>query len=141
MERSTDAVDLSSRGSGLRRHDVQGIDARLDLSCRRPLRRVNLPPVQGGWVYIMASKPHGVLYVGVTANLAERVVQHRCGQGGSRFAKKYNCTRLVHAEAHATVEAAIAREKAMKEWPRLWKLRLIQEHNPEWRDLFDDLNA
>ena len=96
--------------------------------------------MHGGWVYIMANKPHGVLYVGVTANLVERVGQHRSG-GGAKFAKRYNCTRLVHAEPHGTIVEAIAREKAMKAWPRLWKLRLIQEHNPMWRDLLEDLNA
>ena len=95
----------------------------------------------GGWVYIVASKPHGVIYTGVTANLAERVPQHRSGLGGSKFARKYNCTRLVYAEPHTTMLEAIAREKAIKEWPRLWRLRLIQEHNPDWRDLYDDLNA
>jgi putative endonuclease len=90
----------------------------------------------GGWTYIMANKPHGVLYIGVTADLAQRVVQHRTGTG-SRFARRYNCTRLVLAEPHATIDEAIRREKAMKAWPRLWKLRLIQEHNPHWEDLFE----
>jgi putative endonuclease len=96
--------------------------------------------VQGGWVYVLTNKPHGVLYVGVTADLARRVVQHRSGEGGV-FTRRYNCIRLVHAEAHGTIEEAIAREKAMKAWPRLWKLRLIQEHNPQWDDLFDGLNG
>ena len=97
--------------------------------------------MQGGWVYIVANKPHGVIYTGVTANLAERIAQHRGGIDGSKFARKYNCTRLVYAEAHGEMLDAIAREKAIKEWPRLWKLRLIQEQNPLWRDLYDDLNA
>jgi putative endonuclease len=96
--------------------------------------------MQGGWVYIMTNKPHGVPYIGVTADLAQRVWQHRNGEGSS-FARRYNCTRLVYAEPHGRIEDAIVREKAMKAWPRLWKLRLIQEHNPNWDDLFDSLNG
>jgi putative endonuclease len=95
----------------------------------------------GGWVYIVANKPHGVIYTGVTAHLVERIAQHRSGESGSKFARKYNCSRLVYAEAHGTMLEAITREKAIKEWPRLWRLRLIQENNPEWRDLFDELNG
>ena len=94
----------------------------------------------GGWVYIVTNKPHGVLYTGVTASLAERASQHRA-RSGSKFARKYNATRLVYAEPHATMPEAIAREKAVKAWPRLWKLRLIQAHNPDWRDLWNELNA
>jgi putative endonuclease len=93
---------------------------------------------KGGWVYVMTNKPHGVLYIGVTSDLSARVCQHREGTG-STFVRKFNCTRLVFAEPHVTIDEAIAREKAMKAWPRLWKLRLIQEHNPEWRDLYSDL--
>jgi putative endonuclease len=94
----------------------------------------------GGWVYIVTNKPHGVLYTGVTAHLPERTVQHR-DKSGSKFARKYNATRLVYAEPHETIDEAIAREKAIKAWPRLWKLRLIQGMNPTWRDLFDDLTG
>ena len=90
----------------------------------------------GGWVYIMTNKPNGVLYIGGTADLARRVWQHRQGEG-AKFARRYGCTRLVYAEPHDRIEEAIAREKAMKAWPRLWKLRLIQQQNPEWSDLFD----
>ena len=97
--------------------------------------------MQGGWAYILASKPHGVLYTGVTANLIERIAQHRSGEGGSKFPRKYNCTRLVYAESHGTMLEAITREKRIKEWPRLWRLRLIQEQNPQWLDLWDELNA
>jgi len=88
----------------------------------------------------MASKPYGVIYTRVTANLVERVTQHRGGLG-SKFARKYDCRLLVYAEPHGSMPAAIARQKAIKEWPRPWRLRLIQGENPEWRDLFDDLNA
>jgi putative endonuclease len=82
----------------------------------------------------MTNKPHGVLYTGVTADLAARLHQLRTGTG-SKFAKRYNCTRLIYAEEHERIEEAIAREKAIKEWPRLWKLRMIQEANPHWNDL------
>jgi len=91
----------------------------------------------GGWVYIMTNKPHGVLYTGVTADLPARVQQHRNGIG-SKFAKKFNCRRLVYAELSDRIEDAIAREKAIKNWPRLWKLRLIQEANPNWDDLMPE---
>ena len=97
--------------------------------------------MQGGWVYIVANKPHGVIYTGVAGDPAERIAQHRSGRGGSRFAKRYNLSLLVYAEPHATMSEAIAREKAVKEWPRLWRLRLIQESNPDWRDLYDTLNG
>ena len=95
--------------------------------------------MRGGWVYIMSNKPHGALYTGVTADLAARVEQHRAGKGGA-FTRRYNCTRLYYAEPHSRIEEAIAREKAIKAWPRLWKLRLIQEQNPEWHDLFKLIN-
>lgn len=94
--------------------------------------------MQGGWVYIMTNKPHGVLYTGVTADLPRRVSDHRAGEGSS-FCRKFNLNRLVYAEMHDRIEEAIAREKAIKAWRRVWKLRLIQEQNPTWRDLGEDL--
>jgi len=93
---------------------------------------------KGGWVYIMTNGAHGTLYIGVTANLSARVTQHREGRG-SEFCAKYGLTRLVYAEPHERIEDAIAREKAMKKWKRQWKLRLIRERNPDWRDLYDEL--
>ena len=90
----------------------------------------------GGWTYILASKPRGVLYVGVTASLAERMVRHREGKG-SAFCNKYNVHRLVLAEPHATMPEAIAREKALKAWKRDWKIELIEHANPDWVDLYD----
>jgi putative endonuclease len=96
--------------------------------------------MKGGWVYILVNKPHGVPYVGVTSDLAARMVQHRSGTG-SAFARKYNAMRLVHVEAYPTIEEAIAREKALKAWRRVWKLRLVQEHNPTWNDLYEGLNG
>ncbi len=99
-----------------------------------PTARATYCLCMGGWVYIITNKPHGVLYTGVTADLAARIEQHRTGTG-SKFAKRYNCTRLVYAEAYDRIEEAIAREKAIKEWPRLWKLRTIQESNPYWDEI------
>ncbi|HEX7874934.1 MAG TPA: GIY-YIG nuclease family protein [Sphingobium sp.] len=88
--------------------------------------------VRGGYTYIMTNKPRGVLYVGVTANLAARLEQHGNGTG-SAFCKRYNLTRLVLAEPHDDIMSAIAREKALKAWQREWKVRLIEESNPDWR--------
>jgi putative endonuclease len=95
---------------------------------------------KGGWTYVMTNRPGGVLYVGVTSDLAARVYQHKQGQGSS-FCRRYNLTRLVHVEEHATIEEAIAREKALKAWDRAWKVRLIEEGNPDWRDLLDEGGA
>jgi len=92
----------------------------------------------GGWVYIMASKPYGILYIGVTAYLAARGDQHR-RDVGSAFCRRYGIHTLVYAEPHERIEDAIAREKAMKAWKRAWKIRLIESVNPDWRDLFDTL--
>ena len=92
----------------------------------------------GGWVYIMTNKRHGVLYIGVTSNLAARVDQHRTGRG-SAFCRRYGQTRLVYAEEHAEIYSALTREKAMKAWKRAWKIELIEKFNPEWNDLFDGI--
>ena len=96
--------------------------------------------MRGGYVYIMTNKPFGVLYTGVTAQLAARVRQHRSGTG-SKFCKRYNCHKLVFAEAHHLIDEAIAREKAIKAWPRLWKLELISTTNPNWDDLLETVNG
>ena len=87
------------------------------------------------WVYIMSNRKDGVLYIGVTADLSRRIVQHREGKG-SAFCRRYGLTRLVYAEEHDSIEDAIAREKAMKAWKRAWKIELIEGVNPGWDDLF-----
>ncbi len=89
-------------------------------------------------VYLMASRRNGTLYVGVTSDLIKRVWQHKSNliEG---FTKRYHIHELVWYEQHATMESAIAREKAIKEWKRRWKLQLIEAGNPEWRDLYSDL--
>ena len=91
-----------------------------------------------GWVYIMTNKPNGILYTGVTSDLAKRVWEHREGivEG---FTKRYGLKRLVFAEEHEHITLAIQREKTMKHWPRAWKIRLIKEQNPNWDDLYDQL--
>ena len=92
----------------------------------------------GGWVYIMANKRDGVLYIGVTADLPARIGQHRDGKG-SAFCRRYGLDRLVYAERHDDIVRAIAREKAMKAWKRMWKIELIEQLNPDWSDLYDRL--
>ncbi|RJT25677.1 GIY-YIG nuclease family protein [Chakrabartia godavariana] len=94
----------------------------------------------GGFVYIMTNKPLGVLYVGVTSSLAERVMAHREGRG-SVFCRQWDLRRLVYVEHHPTIEGAIAREKTLKKWKRVWKLRLIAKSNPNWDDLYQSINA
>ncbi|WP_340314442.1 GIY-YIG nuclease family protein [Rhizorhabdus argentea] len=94
----------------------------------------------GGYIYIMTDVPSGTLYVGVTANLAARVTQHREGSG-SDFCRQHRLKRLVYIEPHDRIEDAIAREKALKAWRRSWKLNLIGRANPDWMDLYETLNA
>ena len=94
--------------------------------------------MQPGYVYLMASQPNGTIYLGVTSNLAQRAYQHRRGQVEG-FSKKHGCTLLVWYERHDDIQDARVREYQMKSWKRAWKLRLIEERNPQWRDLFDEL--
>ena len=85
-------------------------------------------------VYILASKPYGTLYIGVTSNLAGRIEAHRNGSVDG-FTKQYGVHMLVYFEVHAHMYEAIQREKRLKKWNREWKIRLIEELNPEWKDL------
>ena len=93
---------------------------------------------RGGWVYIMADRYRGTLYVGVTADLAARIFQHRTGDG-SAFCRRYGVDRLVWAERGDAIEDCIAHEKRLKKWQRAWKIELIERSNPDWVDLFDTL--
>lgn len=86
------------------------------------------------WVYILASKMHGTLYVGVTSNLARRIEEHRLGQAGA-FTARYRVFRLVWCAEFADPTEGIAFEKRLKRWHRDWKIRLIEEENPLWTDL------
>lgn len=86
----------------------------------------------------MATKKNGTLYIGVTSNLVARTWQHR-EDVAEGFSKRYSVDKLVWYEIHETMESAILREKQLKKWNREWKLRLISEANPEWRDLWSEV--
>jgi putative endonuclease len=89
-------------------------------------------------VYILTSNKNNVLYIGVTSDLIKRVWQHKNGSFKG-FSKKYNVSKLVYFEQHQSMEEAIVREKQLKYWKRDWKERIIEENNPEWHDLYDQL--
>jgi putative endonuclease len=89
-------------------------------------------------VYILASKRNGTLYVGVTSDLIKRVWQHK-NDLAEGFTKEHGVHLLVWYEMHESMESAITREKNIKAWKRLWKLRLIEESNPDWVDLYDQI--
>ncbi len=88
------------------------------------------------WVYILASRKHGTLYIGCTSDLSRRIEQHRSGAVRS-FTKRHGVFRLVHAESFATLVEARERERRLKRWPRAWKIQLIETADPEWIDLLD----
>ena len=96
--------------------------------------------MRGGWVYIMANRPFGTLYIGVTNDIARRSCEHRTGAGAG-FTKRYRLSMLVYAEWHEDIVRAIQRETSIKRWPRLWKLNLIETQNPLWEDLYNSLLA
>ena len=85
-------------------------------------------------VYILANRPHGTLYIGVTSNLAGRIEAHRSG-AVKGFTERYGVHTLVYFEVHEDMYEAIQREKRLKKWNRAWKIRLIEEMNPGWKDL------
>lgn len=87
------------------------------------------------YVYVLASRKHGTLYIGVTGNLLKRLWEHREGLVEG-FTTRYGVTCLVYYEAFGDVRAAIQREKTMKKWPREWKVNLIERDNPHWTDLY-----
>ena len=91
-----------------------------------------------GYVYIMASKRNGTIYIGVTSELMQRVWQHRTGQVAG-FTKKYGCKLLVWYEAYDDIQDARLRELQMKKWRRLWKISIIEAMNPNWDDLYPTL--
>jgi putative endonuclease len=89
-------------------------------------------------VYILASRRNGTLYVGITSDLLKRVGEHK-NDLVEGFTKRYGVHKLVWYEVHETMESAIQREKGIKKWNRKWKLALIEQSNPQWQDLFDNL--
>lgn len=92
------------------------------------------------YVYILSSKQIGTLYIGVTRDLLQRIYQHKSGETPC-FTSKYNIKTLVYYEEFDDIYDAIQREKNLKHWPRKWKIALIEKMNPEWRDLYDELNC
>ena len=89
-------------------------------------------------VYLLASKRNGTLYVGVTSDLVKRVWEHR-NHVVDGFTKKYSVCHLVWYEVHETMESAIQREKSIKEWQREWKIKMIEQTNPDWDDIYGSL--
>jgi putative endonuclease len=89
-------------------------------------------------VYILASKKNGTLYIGVTSNLVQRVWQHKNGQAPG-FTEKYNVHMLVYYEQHENMMSAITREKQIKKWNRAWKIGMIERANPQWEDLWTQI--
>jgi putative endonuclease len=90
------------------------------------------------YVYILASKRNGTLYTGVTSDLIRRIWQHKTGEIPG-FTSKYKVHQLVYYEIHTDIREAIKREKNIQAWKRAWKLRLIEEQNPEWKDLYKSI--
>ena len=90
------------------------------------------------FVYILASKKNGTLYIGVTNNLLKRIYEHK-NNLVEGFTKKYNLHKLVYYEDTNSIESALRREKQLKKWKRAWKIELIEKHNLYWKDLYDDL--
>jgi putative endonuclease len=94
--------------------------------------------VRSYFVYIVASKPYGTLYIGVTNDVVRRAVEHRDGLVPG-FTKKHSVKTLVHYEVFSDIAVAIQREKSLKRWPRDWKINLIERGNPRWEDLLPGL--
>jgi putative endonuclease len=90
------------------------------------------------YVYILCSKRNGTLYIGVTSDLIKRIYEHK-NDLVDGFTKKYGVHRLVWSETHDSAESAITREKQIKKWKRAWKLKLIEQNNPEWNDLYENI--
>ena len=100
----------------------------------------NVPMDTAFFVYILASKRNGTLYVGVTNNLARRISEHKAKLVPG-FSRQYGVDRLVYFESFDSILEARAREHALKRWRRAWKIALIEKLNPDWRDLSDQLNS
>ncbi len=119
----------------------------MDTCLRRYLRRIGFEEDKirytakdvAFYVYLLASQKNGTLYAGHTDDISLRTWNHKEGRG-SAFTRKYGVTRLVWYELHDTRDSAKTREYQIKKWKRDWKIRLIEETNPDWRDLYFDLN-
>jgi putative endonuclease len=117
----------------LRHHSATALT---EISCKQ-LQETEMREY-GGYTYMLASKRNGTLYTGVTSKLVDRVWRHKQGLA-SAFTRTYGVTLLVWFEGHNTIESAIQRETSIKRWHRKWKLDLIEQNNPDWRDLYEDL--
>lgn len=93
----------------------------------------------GGSVYILTNKTHTVLYIGVTRDLHERIEEHKQRIHTNSFTDKYNCTKLVYYQSYSRIEEAIAYEKKLKNWHREWKINFINQFNPHWKDLSEEV--
>ena len=91
------------------------------------------------YVYILASKKNGTLYIGVTSDLSKRVYEHK-NELADGFTRKYNVHQLVYYEMTPDIRSAIQREKRLKKWKRDWKIHLIEKHNPDWKDLYEEIS-
>lgn len=93
---------------------------------------------RAAFVYILASGRNGTLYIGAATNLTRRVWDHKQGVG-SKFTSKYRVKKPVYLEPHETIQDAVHRERQIKKWKRDWKIKLIEQQNPDWRDLYDEI--
>lgn len=98
----------------------------------------NIMTTNNYYTYILCSKPFGTLYTGVTNDIIRRVYEHKHKMANG-FTSKYNVDSLAYYEIHESIENAIIREKRIKHWPRSFKINLITQNNPTWKDLYDDL--
>ena len=115
---------------------MPGLDPGIHVMVAVPSPQCDHVLMRGGWVYIVTNRPNGTLYTGVTSNLARSSWEHRDGIVKG-FTTRYGLKRLVYAEQHGDIVAAIQREKNLKHWPRAWKVKLILSINPNWDDLYD----
>jgi putative endonuclease len=117
-------------------YSIRPEDGIISWYCVIPAKAGIQKAMRNYYVYILASQRNGTLYIGVTNDLVRRIHEHKNNEIEG-FTKKYNIKQLVHYEQTNEIAVAIAREKQLKAWHRIWKLRLIEENNPEWRDLYE----
>jgi putative endonuclease len=117
---------------------MAGLDPAISIAIASRTAASQAHPIMGGWVYFMTNRRNGVLYVGVTSDLAKRAWEHREGVVEG-FTKRYRLKRLVYAERHDDIRDAIQREKNLKHWRRAWRIELIESQNPDWADLRDSI--
>ncbi|WP_372447560.1 GIY-YIG nuclease family protein [Vibrio metschnikovii] len=118
----------------MRSHYLFDVYGEIDLQWRVMMDYIDKLPC----IYILASKPYGSLYIGVTSNLPKRIWEHK-NHIVKGFTEKYQITNLVYYQQFETMQGAIYREKQLKKWNRQWKIRLICEQNPNWIDLYYSL--